>query len=44
MQWCNDQIFAYSGMESFYFDRERRSGLSRSDELALLEDLRGPAA
>ncbi|MBW6422775.1 PAS domain-containing protein [Rhizobium sp. XQZ8] len=32
MQWCNDQIFAYSGMESFYFDRESRSDMLHPDD------------
>nr|WP_250810442.1 PAS domain-containing protein [Neorhizobium tomejilense] len=32
MQWCNDQIFTYSGLESFYFDRERRSEMLHPDD------------
>ncbi|MDR6818303.1 PAS domain S-box-containing protein [Neorhizobium sp. 2083] len=32
MQWCNDQIFTYSGLESFYFDRERRSDMLHPED------------
>ncbi|WP_117192455.1 hybrid sensor histidine kinase/response regulator [Rhizobium terrae] len=32
MQWCNDQIFSYSGLESFYFDRNRPSGMLHPDD------------
>ncbi|MGK6312170.1 PAS domain-containing protein [Neorhizobium sp. DT-125] len=34
MQWCNDQIFAYSGTESFYFDRDKRSDILHPDDSA----------
>ncbi|MFB9951737.1 PAS domain-containing protein [Rhizobium puerariae] len=33
MQWCNDQIFAYSGLESFYFDKDRRSEMLHPDDV-----------
>ncbi|MCK8778568.1 PAS domain-containing protein [Rhizobium sp. NTR19] len=32
VQWCNDQILAYSGLTSFYFDAEVRSGIVHPDD------------
>jgi PAS domain S-box-containing protein len=32
VQWCNDQVFTYSGITSFYFDAEVRSGLLHPDD------------
>ncbi len=32
MEWCNDQIFVYSGLRSIYFDKERRSAMVHPDD------------
>lgn len=32
MQWCNDQIFSYSGLKSFYFDRNKRSDMLHPED------------
>jgi len=43
MQWCNDQIFAYSGMESFYFDRDKRSDILHPDDASRIAAAWGEA-
>jgi PAS domain S-box-containing protein len=36
MQWCNDRIFDYSGIETFYFDQAQGSGLLHPDDNQLV--------